>query len=199
MIEVLSKLAIFLIRFIGKSLRIRTIGKMPKGRAIFVFWHSDSFALLYIYRFRGIIGLTSTHRDGEYMTRISIGLGYKIVRGSSRSNGARGLLSLLKIKEGSFALTPDGPRGPRHLVKMGIPKLAELSRLPIVPVGVYLSDKIRFNSWDKYLLPLPLSKCIVYMGEAIPIKHADDNACELIKDALLKSNLYAEQMGKRQI
>jgi len=133
------------------------------------------------------------------MTRIAGGLGYTVVRGSSKDKGARGLISLLRIKEGSFALTPDGPRGPRHCIKMGIPKLAELSKLPIVPVGVHLSDKIRFNSWDRYQLPLPLSKCVVYMGNAISIEKADDNACKIIKNVLLHSNLYAEQIGKSRI
>lgn len=199
MTELISRICIFLIRFIGESLRIRVIGKFPKERTIFIFWHSDSFALLYIYRSKKVVGLASTHRDGEIMARVAGSLGYTVVRGSSKSKGVKGLIALLKVKEGSFALTPDGPRGPRHCIKLGIPKFAELSGLPIVPVGVYLSNKIRFKSWDRYQLPLPLSRCIVYMGDAISITHADENACTVIKNALLQSNLYAEQIGKSQV
>ena len=197
MVKIISRIGIFLVCFIGKSLRIRLIGKIPEERVIFAFWHSDSFALLYIQRFKKITVLASTHRDGEIMTEIAGGLGYNVVRGSSKDRGARGLMALLRIKEGSFALTPDGPRGPRHSVKMGIPKFAELSKIPIVPVGLYLSNKIRFHSWDRYQLPLPLSRCIVYIGEKIYIDNTDENACKTIKNAIVEKNLFAERLGKQ--
>ncbi|MCK4307960.1 lysophospholipid acyltransferase family protein, partial [candidate division WOR-3 bacterium] len=159
-----------LVTVIGRSLRIRDEGEIPEGTVIYAFWHSDSFSLIYAHRFQNVVVLVSTHRDGEFLTRIVKPLGYKVIRGSSSGEGARGFLKLLKLNNSSFAITPDGPVGPPHQVKDGVLKLAELTGLPIIPVGVGISRLVRFGSWDRYKLPLLFSRCVIYWGTPIWVK-----------------------------
>ena len=157
----------FLVVMIGKSLRIMEAGQANTGRVIYAFWHGNLFPLLYANKFQGVTVLVSTHSDGEYMARIIEPLGYKVVRGSSTGNGVKGILEFLKSDKGSFAITPDGPKGPRHQVKDGILRLAELTGLPIIPVGIGISRKVSFGSWDRFSLPLPFSRCVIYWSPPI--------------------------------
>ena len=193
-VKVASWIARFLVVNIGRSLRIRNEGEVPKTRVIYAFWHSDSFSLMYAHRFQNVVVLVSTHRDGEFLTRIVKPLGYKAIRGSSSGEGARGFLKLLKLHNSSFAITPDGPVGPPHQVKDGILKLAEFTKLPIIPVGVAISRLIRFSSWDRYKLPLLFSRCVIYWGSPIWVKKSTEDLKVKLESALIDVNLRANSL-----
>ncbi len=194
-VKVASWIARFLVVNIGRSLRIRNEGEVPKTRVIYAFWHSDSFSLVYANRFQNVAVLVSTHRDGEFMAGIAGPLGYKVIRGSSSDKeGARGFLKLLKLHDSSFAITPDGPKGPVHQAKEGILKLAEFTGLPIIPVGVAISRLIRFNSWDRYKLPLLFARCVIYWGAPIWVKKSTDDLRTQLKSALIDANLQANSL-----
>ncbi|HZQ48491.1 MAG TPA: hypothetical protein VFC07_15855, partial [Verrucomicrobiae bacterium] len=51
------------------------------------------------------------------------------------------------------------PRGPCYVAQDGVIYLAQLTGLPIVPVSYNLQWKWRPNSWDRFLIPLPFSRC----------------------------------------
>jgi hypothetical protein len=91
-----ARLASGLVRILGRTFRVEVQGRehyeefRRKGQPfVFVFWHSRLLPLLYLHRNQGIVCLTSEHRDGEYITRIMLRLGYGAARGSS-TRGARG-------------------------------------------------------------------------------------------------------------
>ena len=68
-----------------------------------------------------------------------------------------------------FGITPDGPRGPRHVFKVGAVYLASQSGLPIVPITVSYHRFWRLKSWDQFQLPWPFSWGVVHVGPAVAV------------------------------
>lgn len=108
--------------------------------------------------------LISRNSEGRLITQVVDPWRIWAVQGSSSKKGqdkggAAAFRELLKhTKAGHLiAITPDGPRGPRHHCHEGLVKLALLSKRKIVPVGAYCSS-IRLNTWDKLIIPLPFGK-----------------------------------------
>jgi hypothetical protein len=67
-------------------------------------------------------------------------------------------LSLIRCEQSAhLAITPDGPRGPRRQVQLGVVLLASCTGLPIVPVGIGYSRAWRARSWDRFAVPQPFS------------------------------------------
>ena len=72
------------------------------------------------------------------------------------------------IKNGSdMAIVPDGPRGPRHRLQLGVIELARRTGNPILPLTFSASKKKIFKTWDRFLLPYPFSKGVFVWGEPI--------------------------------
>ncbi len=60
----------------------------------------------------------------------------------------------------SIAITPDGPKGPKEMVKEGVIKLAQITGTPIIPL-VWSTDKFKqVNSWDGFVIPFPFYNSI---------------------------------------
>jgi hypothetical protein len=138
-----------------------------EGRpVIFVFWHGHLLPLLHHHRHEQVVVLVSEHADGEYVTRVIERLGFRTVRGSSTRGGTRGLKSLVRAaREGNdLAVTPDGPAGPARSVKPGAVMTAALTGLPIIPVTATASAAWRVGSWDRFMIPRPLSRVRIGYG-----------------------------------
>ncbi len=73
---------------------------------------------------------------------------------------------------------PDGPRGPREVLKPGVIVLARLSGAPIVPIAVGASREWRLRSWDEFRIPRPFARCVVRFGEPIRVARAAGRAAE---------------------
>lgn len=147
----------------------------PQGQYVYGFWHDKQFAPIMLMAKIGNrkqAGLVSPSGDGEMLTVWLKHLGYYVIRGSSSRKGMNGLVKLIvAAKKGySIGITADGPRGPRHEAKSGIAFLACKSGLQILPLGVAYSSKWQFDkSWDKYQLPLPFSKVVIYVGDPMTV------------------------------
>lgn len=138
-----------------------------EGRpVIFVFWHGQLLPLVHYHRDEGIVVLVSEHEDGEYITRIIRRHGFDTVRGSSTRGGVKGLKGLVRAARGGhdLALTPDGPRGPARRFKPGALVAAQLTGAPLIPVAVGASAAWRFDSWDRFMVPRPLSRIEIEYG-----------------------------------
>jgi lysophospholipid acyltransferase (LPLAT)-like uncharacterized protein len=140
------------------------------GNIIYAFWHGRQFLLFYAYRNTGIVIPASESRDGEIQAGIIGRFGLGVVRGSSKRKGAQALLGLVDaLRSGKdIAIAVDGPRGPVYEVKQGITYIAGKLGIPIVPLSVaakraWVLEKI----WDKYLLPVPFTECVIMYGEPI--------------------------------
>jgi lysophospholipid acyltransferase (LPLAT)-like uncharacterized protein len=144
------RVAALLIRSIRWTTRIRQEGKEPvlaalaAGRPfILAFWHGRLFLMPYAYPGRRIAILISEHRDGEFISRTMARFGFSTARGSSTRGGSAGLREIVRRIRSGFdaAFTPDGPRGPRHVVQPGVITAARLSGAPIIPVTFSCSKK----------------------------------------------------------
>lgn len=73
------------------------------------------------------------------------------------------------IKDGNVGgFTPDVPVGPPYIAKPGIIQLASRSASPLLQFAWDAHSSWEFNSWDRTILPLPLSRIVVlYSREPI--------------------------------
>ena len=152
----------------------------PTGRtaAIYVFWHERLLPFSVTHRGLGARALISAHGDGEMLARVAEGLGHKAVRGSSTRGGPRALRGLLaEVESGrDFAVTPDGPRGPRRYFQVGAAYFASRSALPVIPVGSSYEKSWSLKTWDRFLVPRPFTRGLIHTGEPIRVPADLDNA-----------------------
>lgn len=158
-----------LIRAIGCTLRVEAPRREEhyEGPAlILALWHGPHFPVLWAYRGRGAFVITSRSADGEILTRILHGYGYRTVRGSSKRGGQRATIELARrLREGAdAAIAVDGPRGPRYQVKPGVVLLAKLTGAPIAPMAVGISSYWQIPSWDRYRIPKPFARAKLVPG-----------------------------------
>jgi hypothetical protein len=115
------------------------------------------------------MSLISRSADGEYLSRVVEHWDYHSARGSSTRGGMEALRELVRaVRSGrSLAITPDGPRGPRQVMKPGVVVVAQLTGQPLVPVSVGASSSWRINSWDRFMIPRPFAKLTVRYAEPI--------------------------------
>ena len=122
--------------------------------------------------------LISPSVDGEIGAMIVRNLGGVVIRGSSSHTGARALRDYYQAlaHEGvSPAITPDGPRGPPWKFKPGAVLLAQLSGRPMVPVS-YAASRAWKIKWDRFVIPVPLSRIVIAVGEPVYVPKGLDAA-----------------------
>ncbi|MEO7998167.1 MAG: lysophospholipid acyltransferase family protein [Gemmatimonadaceae bacterium] len=178
----------FVIRMLARTWRIRAVDRESfdanraagKG-AIFTFWHGQMLPLVAEHH-RPTTVLISDHRDGEIITQIVSSFGCRAVRGSSSKGAARALLQLSRtLNEGrDIAITPDGPRGPRHSFAPGAVVLSQRTGSPIVLLASYAKRVWKLNTWDGFEIPKPFAKVTVAYGK--PFVVAADGAREAATD-----------------
>ncbi|MEK6660874.1 MAG: lysophospholipid acyltransferase family protein [candidate division NC10 bacterium] len=141
-------------------------------RIIFAFWHGRLLMMPFAYPGKPLATLISQHRDGEYISRIAVVFGSRVIRGSATRGGVRAFKQMiLALKEGfNLVITPDGPRGPRAKVKSGVIELAKLTGAPIVPVTFSAARRRFLKSWDAFLLPLPFSRAVYIWGDPMYVE-----------------------------
>jgi lysophospholipid acyltransferase (LPLAT)-like uncharacterized protein len=159
---VLPPIGAAVIRGLGRSMRLDSKGHEQvdelycQGRHIILaFWHAQQLMVQAGYRgTRGNV-LISQHQDGEIIARIIARFGHGVVRGSSTRGGALALRELIRIgRSGAdLVVTPDGPKGPRQVAKLGVVQLAKATGLPIVPLAFSCSKKnssrAGIGSWSR--------------------------------------------------
>ncbi|MFP3947267.1 MAG: lysophospholipid acyltransferase family protein [Longimicrobiales bacterium] len=158
-------------------------------RVVYAFWHDQMLPLVRFHRNEGAVVLVSEHGDGEYIARVLDAQGFRTARGSSTRGGARGLRSLVRAaREGrgrDLAVTPDGPRGPRHRFKEGVLVASQLTGYPVVPIGVAAHPAWRLDSWDRFMVPKPFSRIHAVYGEPVPVpRDADESERKMLSSRL---------------
>src|SRR5215216_5612276 len=174
-----------LIRAIGSTLRFRVEGRehweeaaRGGGLPIYTFWHDRIFAGTYFFRGRRIVIMTSQSFDGEYIARFIQRLGYGAVRGSSTRGAVGALVELARlVRKGCPAgFSTDGPRGPRHVAKMGAVLLAKKTGQAVLPFGVNAERFWSLPSWDRMQIPRPFSRVEVRFAPPVRIAPDADDA-----------------------
>ena len=164
LLTVLPRFGAGVIRLLGRTMRLRTEGAERvdalhrAGKPIIIaFWHAQQLMIPLGYRGRGTHILISRHRDGEIIARIVARFGHQAVRGSSTRGGSEALRELIRLgRSGAdLVVTPDGPKGPRQVVKPGIIQLARATGLPIVPLAFSCSKKNSSRAGIASWSPIP--------------------------------------------
>lgn len=148
-----------------------------------VYWHQHQlFCVKHLLGLReaGVkLGfLISPSVDGELGAMIVRSVGGEVIRGSSTHTGARALrdyYQALSHAAVSPAITPDGPRGPPWQFKPGAVLLAQLSQRPIIPLA-YAASRAWKIKWDKFVIPKPLARIAIAIGEPVYVAKGLDAA-----------------------
>jgi lysophospholipid acyltransferase (LPLAT)-like uncharacterized protein len=134
--------------------------------------------------------LISQSREGGIVAHTSRTVGAEVIRGSAAKRGQqKGGVEAMRamarhIEDGGvIAMTPDGPRGPRMRVKRGPIQLAKLAGAPLIGVTWSTSNRIVFDSWDRFILPLPFGRGALIWTDPIdpPAMDASDAEFEAVR------------------
>ena len=189
------------VRIVSDTRSLARLNRNPSPTGIYAFWHSHQLSTLWRNRGSGAAILISQSRDGEYVARLAAAFGYEPVRGSSSRRGAVGLMEMIRVAGTGrpVAITPDGPRGPRHTVHAGVLALAQKTGLPIVPMAVGHSRFWQLRSWDRFRIPKPFSKGYSCTGAALHVPpDADEAALERLAAELRARMIALEELADRK-
>lgn len=175
-LAILPFLAAQIIRLLRSLLRIEFLNEevlrdfwARQEHVILSFWHDQLLLMVKGYRGPGAKILISASKDGELIARTMSYFGQGAVRGSSSRGGRAAFRAMLELAKEPYDLvfTPDGPRGPRHLVKEGVAQLARMTSRSVIPMAFACSRGHRFASWDRFLLPYPFCRGVYSFGSPI--------------------------------
>lgn len=165
-LSVIPPIGASVIRGLGRSMHLDTRGHEQVDalyrdgkRIIIAFWHARQLMMPLTYRGTLAHILISRHQDGEIIARIVERFGFRTVRGSSTRGGVEALRELIRLGRSGVDLvvTPDGPKGPAQVAKMGVIQLARATGMPIVPLAFGCSKKnssrVGTGSWSRTLVP----------------------------------------------
>jgi len=172
--------------------RLETLLK-EQGAVVPVFWHQH---LLMCARFMAsskIKGMKpgfmiSPSVDGQAPTMLAEIYGCHVVRGSGSYTGVRAVRGVYNaiVKEGiSPTITPDGPRGPRFVMKPGAIFTAQISGKAVVPIAYAASPAKLLRTWDKFVIPFPFARLRIAIGEPyFPPKRMSEEEMEAAQKEL---------------
>ncbi|MCF6172425.1 MAG: lysophospholipid acyltransferase family protein [Campylobacteraceae bacterium] len=197
-LKIVPKVAFVFLNLLYFSCKKKFHSSGPKDKiqtpAIFAFWHGELLPLMKGYvDFRGtksIDTIISSHFDGEIIAKIVAMYGGGSIRGSSTRGGLKALkesFRSLGLKR-DLAITPDGPKGPRHSVADGIVLISKKKSVPIVTLNCKPSSYWQLNSWDKFMIPKPFSTLNIFIGEPFYLKDLSiEESKKLIKERLMQN------------
>jgi lysophospholipid acyltransferase (LPLAT)-like uncharacterized protein len=160
-------------RTVARSWRIEVVGPESWTQVaatdrpyVLLCWHDALLPVMWHHRHRGIRAVVSEARDGQYLAAFATSLGYGLIRGSSTRGGRRALLGVISaLRQGvPVGITPDGPRGPRRILKRGALAAAARTGAMVLPVHADARPSWRAGSWDRFLVPPPLARVRVAYG-----------------------------------
>ena len=142
-------------------------------------WHQQFFAAIHPFKryakYQPAL-MISRSRDGAIIAAVARQTGWKTVRGSSSRGGKSALRSMIRhLKYSRLAAhILDGPTGPIGVVKAGAIRLAHAAQATIVPFSVSANRAHYFNSWDRFMLPLPFSRVTLRFGDPVRFLPTND-------------------------
>lgn len=206
----LDLFAPMLLRVLALTWRVQRVGE--RGRTllaserpwIVAMWHGRMLCLmpLSLHKNRDISVLVSPSDDGSLAAKALRSFRFRAIRGSLSRGGATAMRTMRELMDGGgqLVVTPDGPRGPRHQMNVGIAWLARGSGAPILPVGVAVDRAWRLRSWDRFTIPVPFARMVVAYGDPIPVAaDADDDALERIAADLRERTITLERAAFAQL
>jgi lysophospholipid acyltransferase (LPLAT)-like uncharacterized protein len=171
-----------------------------RGGLLYAIWHEQQLAAITTNDDFPMATIASRSKDGDLIAAGLRVFNVTPARGSSSRGGGEALMSVMrKVNEGySCAITVDGPRGPRHVAKVGICKLAAMTGRPIVPAVFHPSRSWRTRSWDRFEVPKPFARIERTFGRAIWVGEGADleEKAREVTNALLALLTSAQSCGR---
>ena len=148
------------------------------GPYILTLWHGRIFYLFYyLRRHPDYFLLISPSEDGDLLARLARLMGYSVIRGSTYKKAISASRSLIKVlrKNQRIIIIADGSRGPRCVAQTGSVQLAGITGAPVFPMTFGAKNKMVLNSWDRFVIPLPFTRCTLNFSSPIslPPKSSD--------------------------
>ena len=181
---------------LGATWRVKVHGRQglldrapTDSRVVLTLWHGQMLPILWAHRQPTGV-MISEHKDGEIIARIVGRFGFFGVRGSSSRGGTRALLEAVQVlKRGAdMAITPDGPRGPRHSFAAGALVLAHRAGVPVVSLVAHVDRKWQLRSWDGFEIPKPFARVTIEYGEPVVLNDAE------VRAVAARTEEFAERM-----
>ncbi|MDZ4848279.1 MAG: DUF374 domain-containing protein [Pirellulaceae bacterium] len=160
-----------------------------RGPVIYLLWHEYVPIFFYLRSQTNLGILASRHRDAEWLSQMAILEGLQVFRGSSGRGGVGALKAIVGQQDlPGFAITPDGPRGPRREMAAGAIFLASKIQAPLVLVGLGYENPWRnYRAWDKFAIPKLGSRARAIFSPRICVPE------KLTRDELEQHRFYAER------
>ena len=146
--------------------------KSLTGPYILTLWHGRIFYLFYyLRRHPDYFLLISPSEDGDLLASLARLMGYSVIRGSSYKKAVPAARSLIKVlrRNQRIIIIADGSRGPRCVAQSGSLQLAGITGASVFPMTFGSKNKLVLNSWDKFIIPMPFTRCIVNFGSPIAV------------------------------
>lgn len=145
---------------------------LSNSPVIIALWHQSLIYTLYHFSVYPGVVMVSGNRDGEWVSESLKKWGQIPVRGSRHKGGleaVREMGRIMKEKRVDAGIVADGSQGPARKAQLGAVILARDTGFPIIPTGFASKWSVRFNSWDRMILPLPFSRVVMSYGEPIRV------------------------------
>ena len=168
-----------IIDLLCRSLRMEFRNERPiqsfingKKTFVIVFWHGSMFLGWWWMRKYHPAALVSQSKDGQHLSAVLQRWNFHLIRGSSSRGGKEAMESMVQaIQDGyNLCVTPDGPKGPVHIMKMGAVRAAQKTGVPLFILDVSLRHKKHLKSWDAFAIPYPFTTCILTASDPIFIE-----------------------------
>ena len=174
--------ATYRFRHMDAENRLAAVAGSPHGTYVLGCWHQNVFASTLSQVGIPYCPLASQSKDGDMTAFVMQKLGFTPVRGSSSRGGSEGRRLLIEnLHHGNnTALTVDGPKGPKGVVKPGVIDVALKAGVPIMPMTA-VADRywVLHKSWDHFRLPKPFARIAVRYAPPITLpKGLDGEAFE---------------------
>jgi lysophospholipid acyltransferase (LPLAT)-like uncharacterized protein len=158
---------------------------------IHTLWHHCIFLSIPFWQRRGIVYMTSQSFDGEYIARFLQRFGFGAARGSSTRGGIGAMVEMARLLRAGVPVgfTVDGPKGPRHVAKMGAVRLAKKTGQPILPFNTTPARYWQAPSWDKFEVPVPFARALMEVAEPVHVPTDADEATLAAKLEELQSKM----------
>lgn len=138
-----------------------------------------------------VAAIISRHRDGMRIAAVARRFGVRQIAGSARRGAmAAAREAMAALEAGShLGVTPDGPRGPRRVMKPGLARMASRAGCLVVPAATAASPRIVVNSWDRFHVPLPFGRAALVFLPPIAVPQDADDAALAAADAAIAAGM----------
>ena len=148
-------------------------GRLARGEPFILgFWHGEYFPLLPLLAGRRAVIFASRSFRGRVIAEVCRRLGNQCVTIAERGPEAHAAMRGALAGAAACGIAVDGPLGPYHQVKRGVPRLAAALGWPMVPAAVAVRGKLVLRRWDHRIVPLPGATVAVAVGEPLRLPPA---------------------------